>query len=45
MSVSLYVVYIQGYKEDCCNRIGLDFMKGFEVYLKENREDFLSEFF
>ena len=43
--VSLYVAYIKGYKGDCCNRIGLDFKKGFGVCLRENREGFLGEVF
>ena len=45
ISISLYVTYIQGYKGDCCNRIRLDFRKGFGVCLRENIEDFLGEFF
>ena len=44
-SISLYAAYIQGYKGDYCNRIRLDFRKGFGVCLRENREDFLDEFF
>ena len=43
--VSLYVVYIKGYKGDCYNKIRLDFKKGFGVCLRENKEDFLREVF